>query len=529
MKIEEPMLQLAVVATTPQLEQRLLSAAATMELPISCTTCSSVAQLGAVAADWVIFDGSQLDVAQLCGANFGTCDTWVLCADSQMLEALEPGLESHIAATWVAPMTDKVLALHLAQLAKYNRVVEERDIDRMYLDTLIDSVPDLIWFKDLKGAHLKVNEAFCRAVGKTKDQCSNRGHYYIWDIEPDEYANGEYVCLETEEEVIRKGATCLFDEKVMIKNTLHQFKTYKSPLFNKNRTMMGTVGIAKDVTDMQNISRELSLVLDSLPMATLIAGAKDEIVYANDEFYDYFGIAPAQLKTMQYPQMCQTLLKTEPAALSHVDKQEISLVQGTKNRVLRIQQQPINDIFGNHFGYFFLALDITNEYELQQKIIQNANTDVLTGLHNRRHFYEMAAEMGNKGPVSVVYMDLDNFKQVNDTYGHKMGDEVLVEVSALMQDTFQNDLITRLGGDEFLVVDSKSDKVEAVQRKIEQLMEAVAAMSRKKPMYHGLSLCAGLVYSAKGVADMDTLVQQADKALYEAKSAGKARCITRQF
>lgn len=527
MKIEEPMLQLVVVSATTQLEQRLLSAAAISHLSVSCTTCESATQFLAIGADCVIFDGVPPEDGLFGHAQ---CELWVLCADSEALAALNnPLLEDCLTAVWTKPLTDKVLGLHLTQLAKHCKAVRERNVGRMYLDTLIDSVPDLIWFKDLKGAHLKVNEAFCRAVGKTKDQCCNRGHYYIWDIEPDEYANGEYVCLETEEEVIRKGATCLFDEKVMIKNSLHQFKTYKSPLYDKNRHMVGTVGIAKDVTDMQNISRELSLVLDSLPLATLIAGANDEIVYANDEFYEYFAIAPQQLKAMQYSQMCQTLLQQQPQNLSHVTMQEIMPGRGGKDRVLRVQQQPINDIFGNHFGYFFLALDVTKENELQQKIKQNANTDVLTGLYNRRHFYEIAADMGNKGPVSVVYMDLDNFKQVNDTYGHKIGDEVLVAVAALMQDNFQDDLITRLGGDEFLVVDFKNDKVEAVQRKIDQLMEAVAALSRKEPMYHGLSLCAGLVYSAKGVPDMDTLVQQADKALYEAKSAGKARCVTRQF
>ena len=73
------------------------------------------------------------------------------------------------------------------------------------LDTVIDSIPDLVWFKDVRGSHEKVNEAFCRAVGKTKENIRGRGHYYIWDMTPKDYAAGEYVCLESEEEVIRKN------------------------------------------------------------------------------------------------------------------------------------------------------------------------------------------------------------------------------------------------------------------------------------------------------------------------------------
>lgn len=115
----------------------------------------------------------------------------------------------------------------------------------------IDSVPDLIWFKDVRGAHLKVNNAFCSAVGKTKNDVQGRGHYYIWDLKQEEYEQGEYVCLETEEIVLREKKTRAFDEKVKSKHGLRQFKTYKSPIFDEDHQVVGTVGIAHDVTDLK--------------------------------------------------------------------------------------------------------------------------------------------------------------------------------------------------------------------------------------------------------------------------------------
>ena len=72
------------------------------------------------------------------------------------------------------------------------------------LSTAIDSVPDLVWFKDSRGAHLNVNNAFCKAVEKTKSQIYKKGHYYIWDIPKSEYDQGDYVCLESEDIVIGK-------------------------------------------------------------------------------------------------------------------------------------------------------------------------------------------------------------------------------------------------------------------------------------------------------------------------------------
>lgn len=128
---------------------------------------------------------------------------------------------------------------------------------QIFLNTVIDSTPDLVWFKDVRGSHLKVNDAFCLAVGKSKEQVEGRGHYYIWDIPPDEYAKGEYVCMETEEIVMSRGELCVFDEKVKCRQGLRQFKTYKAPLVGDDGTLLGTVGVAQDVT-------RLAIATDSL-------------------------------------------------------------------------------------------------------------------------------------------------------------------------------------------------------------------------------------------------------------------------
>lgn len=178
---------------------------------------------------------------------------------------------------WTGPLDAEKIAFLFGKIVSRIKKNEDSCLTEKYLDTLIDSLPDLIWFKDARGAHLRVNKSFCEAVGKTKADVQGRGHYYIWDIEPDEYAKGEYVCLESEEIVLREKKNCLFDEMVKIKDSMRKFKTYKSPLFDRNGDVLGTVGVARDVTDLQNLQIEMNILFESLPFG-VIATDKDQHV-----------------------------------------------------------------------------------------------------------------------------------------------------------------------------------------------------------------------------------------------------------
>lgn len=117
-----------------------------------------------------------------------------------------------------------------------------------YLEQTIDTLPDLVWYKDMKGIHWKVNSAFCDTVSKTKEDIAGKDHYYIWGISREEYEKTDFVCVETEDEVIKARKTCLFDEEVMGANGLRKLKTYKTPIFEEDGTIIGTLGIARDVT-----------------------------------------------------------------------------------------------------------------------------------------------------------------------------------------------------------------------------------------------------------------------------------------
>ena len=151
---------------------------------------------------------------------------------------------------------DDIWLNHGLELARFyftnvlTRISERKRawLQETWLQATINTLPDMVWFKDLKGIHLDVNDAFCTAVAKEKADVRGRDHYDIWDIPKEVYEASDYVCVETEDEVLAARTTCLFDEEVMkADGNLSKLKTYKTPIFDGD-TIIGTVGIARDVT-----------------------------------------------------------------------------------------------------------------------------------------------------------------------------------------------------------------------------------------------------------------------------------------
>jgi diguanylate cyclase (GGDEF)-like protein/PAS domain S-box-containing protein len=333
----------------------------------------------------------------------------ILLADKTQVNQLTEEELSQIEDIWILPLSEKEIKYRFSQWQR--RIKQQKDLweTENYLDTTINSVPHLIWYKDKSGAHEKVNWYFCDAVNKTMEQIEGRGHYYIWDITPEEYASGEFICMESEYEVMNKKETCIFEEEVKIRDEMRQLKTYKSPLFDLDGTVMGTVGIATDVTQ--------------------------ERIY-------------------------------------------------------------------------------------EQMILNNANTDFLTGLYNRRYISEYI-EQEEEAPLVVYYMDLDNFKHVNDAFGHQAGDDALKLTADVLKKTMPEGIIARIGGDEFMVIelgDYTEEGVEAKRKMLQQNLDEAYAQVKE---LQDISVSVGTAHSKKGKNVMDELVHEADASMYREKMEKK--------
>ena len=163
-----------------------------------------------------------------------------------------------------------------------------------------------------------------------------------------------------------------------------------------------------------------------------------------------------------------------------------------------------------------------------RELAEMASHDMLTELLNRRAFREQAELMladgaRNNYPLSLLMVDLDCFKQINDKYRHQAGDQVLVNVGRLLRQCSRtSDQVARYGGEEFILLLSHTD-LDGAMKKAEQLRQAVADC--RFVSFTGLKLSAsfGVSSSDSGVTDLDELISKSDVALYEAKHCGRNR------
>ena len=164
--------------------------------------------------------------------------------------------------------------------------------------------------------------------------------------------------------------------------------------------------------------------------------------------------------------------------------------------------------------------------EARAQIARLAYYDVLTGLPNRTHLRDLISEAIDACPagehLALAFLDVDNFKDVNDTLGHSAGDELLVQFAQRLRAQIRpDDMLGRLGGDEFVIVLSNHDAAEAAlvaSRITEALVVPLRIGARQVPM----SASIGISLYPDNATDIDTLIQQADAAMYRAKRAGRS-------
>lgn len=488
----------------------------------SAATPQALAGCGVLILD--LPDGEALPVLPLVPGDVQL----ILCAGPQELAALPPQADAGVqyADFWQRPIPAALPSLCFKRLLETMKTRRDYRFTQTCLDTAIDSIPDLVWFKDVRGSHEKVNEAFCQAVGKTKQQVQGRGHYYIWDLSPEDYASGEYVCLETEEEVIRRKCTCLFDEQVLSKHGLRQFKTYKSPIFDDDDTVIGTVGIAHDVTDLGNISTELEIFLGSIPFAVLIEDDTGHIIKVNKQVLENFQLSQKQIEGRLYAEWREELLRGRvQEALPDDERDHITILLAPGNsKTFKVYEATIFDIFHDPVGRLHILQDVTVEHALRAQILHNSNTDFLTGVCNRRRFYQYIRDQRGTQPVSLIYLDLDFFKRVNDLHGHQVGDKALVLTARMMEESFPDALITRLGGDEFLITLLGRCELATLQQRTQAMLNTMRVAFSRDEKLSMLSASAGIAQTEDAKMSIDALIQLGDRALYAAKESGRARC-----
>ena len=519
-------IDVVIASRSENLVQLIADAPMDKEISISLTKTDDAMLNNHPKCDILICDFDQLELDSVEKTWVGSAV--VLCLYPNQLDRLPTSLLVNIADIWIHPFSPELICFRYQKLIQKILLERKFNLNQTYLDTLINSVPDLIWFKRLDGIHVKVNDSFCSTVQKERQDVEGHDHYHIWSIPKEIYENSDYVCLDTDSIVIQSKKPGVFDESVAEPQGMRQLKTYKSPIFDDCGELIGTVGVAQDVTELKNTDTKLDLILSTMPFAVMITDSANNVLMVNQKFEEYFQVSSEDLVGQAYPiREASAEFSANPQNLLYCDqKSGIGLLCNGKERILDFHTEPINDFFGNFVGTLNVFRDVTMERVLQAQLKQIAYRDQLTGLFTRRYLFEDIREKMINSDISMLYIDLDNFKLINDTLGHHYGDMVLKNSGRIMKQLFPNDACIRMGGDEFVIVILGKHRIEELQERAEQLIRKFKCYYPGTSELQALSVSIGIAkMTVTNPVQFDELLRKSDSALYKAKICGKAHCV----
>lgn len=249
----------------------------------------------AAKADVILADLRELDAEEtvktlLSGKREET--ELILLADVERAAMLTDYLPQ-IKDIWTVPMSEKELQFHFLRWQQSCKVSKDYWQASHYLEATINSVPNLVWYKTKDGVHEKVNDSFCKTVNKTKEQVQGQRHAYIWDVEFDDPA-----CIESERIVMETRQTCVSEEVVQTGEGTRLLTTYKSPLYDLDGSVMGTVGVAIDVT--QERAYEQEIINKNRTLETIFTTMDCGVMYHSLDGSHILSINRAALKILGY-------------------------------------------------------------------------------------------------------------------------------------------------------------------------------------------------------------------------------------
>lgn len=427
---------------------------------------------------------------------------------------------------------------HISAFKEHMRNKLDLELRSNQHTTLIDSLPDLIWYKDLQGLHIDVNDAFCKSVDRTKDEIMYRDQGFIMGLTPEEFAKGDFACVTTDNLVIKEQTTHLFDEKVLIHDEMRQFKTYKTAIRGRKGESIGTVGLAHDVTDIWNTHEEFRIVISRLPYPMFILDKNYAMLSYNSKFEELFDYHDENVARFDVSAFGEKYFEFDIASKqdNNISVEKKTILKGETTHFV-IEKSEITDVFGELSGFFYIFRDVTKNRKYEEKLRMMAETDELTQINNRkaiRDFYETRLHSLVRKQLSfaVAIIDIDYFKLYNDHYGHLEGDIVIKALANILKGRSDNEkiFVARFGGEEFLVlaIDKTPDEVKTLINDLINDLKQEQIPHEKSQVSDILSMSIGVNYLDKLDPSMKLvdLIEIADKYLYQAKENGRNRYIS---
>jgi diguanylate cyclase (GGDEF)-like protein/PAS domain S-box-containing protein len=405
------------------------------------------------------------------------------------------------------------------------------------LEAVIDNIPQRVFWKDRESRYLGCNNAFARDAGLAyNEQVIGKTDFELpWAM------LAEVVRADDEEVMITTVPKMHYERDVVMGDSLRTVVTSKMPLLDGEGETIGVLGSYHDVTDSKRAELALRLqsrALDASVNAILITGVvngANVIEYANPAFKRITGYEPSEVigrdcRFLHGADGDQEGLGAIKRALSANLEASVVVRNYRKDGALFWNQlfvAPVPNVHGQTTHHIGIINDVTDLMNYQEQLEYQANYDTLTRLPNRnllrdrlQHAIETARRRETK--IAIVFMDLDGFKNVNDSLGHSIGDRLLAVIAErLARSARSSDTVARHGGDEFVVVlpdlTDEAGLIAWMERTRAAISEPV--MIDDTELYVGCSMGASL-FPQDG-DDAETVMKKADLAMYRAKDMGR--------
>ncbi len=405
-------------------------------------------------------------------------------------------------------------------------------------EQILNSIDAYIYTKDLAGKYTYANPAVLALFGKSLSEVVGQSDDVFFDL------NLSVELQENDRKVMTQATRVESEETNYIKaiNEIRIYRTVKKPLFDDDGNVTGMCGISTDITSENKLQRQaneqkllLDTILNNINAHVYMKDSERNYLYVNSHVAELLGDKAENI-----------IGKKDTEVLpKEIAEQFYQTDSGIfKSRERQIIQEKVTDDEGNNHHYistkipFFspgklpaiisFSTEVTELFKLKEEFKKLATVDPLTELYNRRYFTEQAnkeylrAER-YKLSLTVISIDIDHFKKINDNYGHPAGDKVLIEVAKQIKKSLrQTDILARIGGEEFSILLPGTTSTEALVF-AERIRISQSQLKISGDWQGDIQLTVSIGISSYKDTDshFDALFSRADKALYHAKSAGR--------